>query len=255
MSERDFSFYKSTLEKGEVSPIVRDALLKLLVNRPENPVKFLCEYFRAVSNPQNRNRISQAVEIILLSSYGKPVFERNALASFEMLSLAKEMSVTGVCGTVFQEFVNELIAAYCASKQVELRSSCLEQLQKKLAVREHEVVNFAIFRSSVFLCLIAVDFASFCEQLFCELDVHKQGKISSKLTESILNELFKGSLEVNAETDTLKLLAVAANFTNKKIAEILEQTVDQHVSTKTVSQNDFVVQATNIFFNQVVAIS
>jgi len=255
MTERDPSFYKSVLDKGDTSPIIREALLKLLINRPENPVRFLCDYFRSVSTPQNRNRISQAVENILLSSYVKPVFERNVLSAFETLSMAKEMSVTGVGGAIFQEFVNELIAAYCSTRQVELRSSCFELVQKKLAVREHEVVNFAIFRSSVYLCLISVDFSQFCEQLFEELDVHKQGKISAKLVDSVLNDLLKGSLDVHAETETMKLLAVAANFTSKKIAEILEQTVDQHVSTKTVSQNDFVSQAINLFFTPIAPIS
>ncbi|XP_063728737.1 tubulin polyglutamylase complex subunit 1-like isoform X2 [Symsagittifera roscoffensis] len=222
------------------------------MNRPENPVKFLSDHFRSISNPENRNRISQAVETILLSNYGKPVFERNLLSAFDVLSNAKEVSVSGIGGTVFQEFVTELIASYCVGQQIEAKSVCLEQVQKRLVVREHEVVPFSIFRSAVYLCLISIDFCTFCDQLFTELDVHKQDRISCKLADSILNELFKGATEVDAETETLRLLAVAAKFTNKKIAEILEQAMDSsHSTVKTLTQTEFVSQAINIFFAQI----
>ena len=50
----------------------------------------------------------------------------------------------------------------------EAKSVCLEQVQKRLVVREHEVVPFSIFRSAVYLCLISIGTSDATLKLFLD---------------------------------------------------------------------------------------
>ena len=244
MVERDASLYRATLEKSEVTPLVRESLLKLLANRPENPILFLRDHFKAYVNVESRNRTQQAVELILLTSYLKPVFERNLMTAFDSLTNSKSSATSGITGVVFQELVTELLTSYCSLRNLtDGYGNVMEQLQKKLTVRDHEVINFSIFRSSVYLTLIFVDYICLSVQLFKELDVSNQGRISSRNAESIMS-YFKETLDTTGESETLKMLSSAAQFTAKNIAPLLETDESiSHITTKYFTENEFLAQA------------
>ena len=80
---------------------------------------------------------------------------------------------------------------------------CTYKNQAHLNVHRHDVYSYKI--TIISSRVVILDFCTFCDQLFTELDVHKQDRISCKLADSILNELFKGATEVDAETETLRL--------------------------------------------------
>ena len=252
MVEKDASMYRAVLEKSEVTPMVREALLKLLANRPENPILFLRDHFKSYVNVESRNRTQQAVELILLTSYLKPVFERNLMTAFDSLTNAKSSGSSGITGVAFQEVINEVLTSYCTSRSLtDGHGNAVEQLQKKLAVRDHEVVNFAIFRSSVYLTLIFVDYLCLSIQLFRELDCNNQGRIPLRNAESILS-YFKETLDATAESETLKMLSSAAQFTAKNIAPLLEADESvSHVTIKYISEGDFMSQAASAFLSKV----
>ena len=229
---------KQFLERSNASLYIRDVLTKIVENRPDNPVGFLADYFQNLG--AQKGSVSRACQQIRLTSHSKPAFHNNVVLAYEILGESRNPPTRGIDGKLYTELVTELVTG--------LRQVIREKLLKKIHCRDHEVVVFDVFRSSVLACVILEEFLAEAESLFKALDFHGQGKVEHALCDAVLLEL-KATVASTSKQDPVALLqtahALAPGCLVSKLATVAESRSSK--GRPLMTNDDFLVAATDAY--------
>lgn len=232
---------KQFLERTNVSAVLRDVLGKVIVNRPDDPVMFLADYFDALVEEQT-SLIQRALRIITMTHHSRPVFEMNVRDSFDLLCNHKEhKKLKGVNGGVYTELLQEL------SKP--LPSSVTIKLLRKLECYDYEAVPYDVYYSSVFTCCVLREFANIAEQLFVSLDVQKNGKADKVLCEAVIDQL-RTALG-SARNDVKRIIESSYSLAPEGLQQALERALSREQAHGLYTAEQFLTDACETFLAKV----
>nr|XP_039252068.1 tubulin polyglutamylase complex subunit 1-like [Styela clava] len=165
MDQEKSTTHREFLEKFSVRQQMKDALLKLVENRPEDPLLFLSNFFDTVSSENRADRISHAARTLKLSHHSSPAFNNNVILAYDILSAPKNPSSkkltnkrSGMSGAIHEEFIKFI----CSDVPDELK----ENLVDKVCCKWNEMVPYEVFKYSVTVAYVLIDFIELSEDLF-----------------------------------------------------------------------------------------
>ncbi|XP_056374007.1 tubulin polyglutamylase complex subunit 1 [Hyla sarda] len=189
-SEADF------LAQTGVRDMLREAVLKLLEARPEEPVVFLADYFEKLgvgaaggSKPSDRGshvlvqqRLGHVLWYLKLAHHSqRTAFNNNLTIAYDFLSAGGRKKKPGLNGKMY----SEVLARIC--QEGDLPTEVSAALLKKIQCRDHEAVPFDVFRYGVLTCFVLVEFKSKADTLFSILDSSNQP--DQKVCQAVLDTL------------------------------------------------------------------
>ncbi|XP_074656705.1 tubulin polyglutamylase complex subunit 1-like [Tubulanus polymorphus] len=228
------------LDRTGASAQIRDALAKILENRPKDPISFLADYFDSFDN--NHDLVTKAFQQLNLTHFSKPVFETNVRLAYETLNSKKvAKGLRGINGESFMALIN----AICRG----IPGSITDKLLAKLQCRPWEAIQFPVFRTSVTTCYIMKDFLKESEELFKCLDLRETGRANKSLCEAVLGNLKESinqNINKNKSTSVVLNIATAFNLAPDKISTALHQASGDR-SSGILTKEQFVSSAADSF--------
>jgi len=234
---------RNFMDKNNVNSMLKDLLTKVISNRPDDPIRFIANYFENITleDPTN-DLINRAVQVLSLTHHSRPVFESNVRSAFEILSKYRvNKRLHGVNGTIH----SQLLHSMCQN----IPSAVTIRLFKRLECAEYEAVPYDIFRSSVFTCCVLNDFVSLSSNLFMTLDVQKTGKADKSLCESTLDQL-RAALGSNRK-DVKRIMESSYNLGPHGLYLALERAMSRRQAAGFYTQDQFVSEACEAFLSKV----
>ncbi|XP_038048813.1 tubulin polyglutamylase complex subunit 1-like [Patiria miniata] len=236
-SKREF------LEKSGVGNWIRDALSKILSNRPDDAVGFLAQYFSTLG--EKSNRLNRAYHYLTLSDHYQPAFANNVSTAYEILSSSSgSRTPAGLMGSAYRDVLNlicrNIPATFC------------EHLLNKIGPRDEEVIYPDIFHSGVVAAFVLIDYLKQTEELFQLLTTHQsKGVVDHELATTMLQEL-QDALSVKT-TDPISILTAGSKLTNEVITDSLLEMLlaSQNERRRTMTKDEFVHIAFNIYLKEV----
>ncbi|KAH3749243.1 tubulin polyglutamylase complex subunit 1-like isoform X2 [Dreissena polymorpha] len=229
------------LEKSNVGALMRDALSKIIANRPEDPISFLADYFDSIE--ESSSQVQKADQILKLTHYSRPMFESNVRMAYDALAGHRvSKGVHGVDGNVFVE----LLQALCR----DLPEPVTQKLLQKMECRPYEAIHYDVFRSGVFTSCVLLDYVKLAELLFQSLDIQQSGKANKSLCDVVVEQL-NTSLG-STRTDARRILESGYNLGVDGLYLALERAMSRtsrNASLQTCDQ--FVTEICDCFLSKV----
>eukprot|EP00744_Colponema_vietnamica_P027970 GILI01042248.1.p1 GENE.GILI01042248.1~~GILI01042248.1.p1 ORF type:complete len:248 (-),score=39.55 GILI01042248.1:77-820(-) len=164
------------LDRTNVTAFLKDAVTLLLENRPENPIKFLADYFQAVVS--GSTPIQRSYRYLRLSPHDRQIFMDNLFNAYLTLDTTRRSAATA-SGTAATGPANaasksiwtcddfsKLLALVCADFPPEVAETVLKVLNKEPA----DLITFEEFAGGVKACMIYEDFFLDAETIFNQLN-------------------------------------------------------------------------------------
>ncbi|XP_059162028.1 tubulin polyglutamylase complex subunit 1-like [Physella acuta] len=233
------------MDKNNVNGMLKDVLTKLIANRPDDPIRFIANYFETINlEDQSNDLIARVVQIINLTHHSRPVFETNIMAAYDLLNNHKiSKKIHGVNGTVH----SQLLQSLCT----EIPLPVTVKLFKKIGCAEHEAVPYDVFRSTVFTCCVLKDYVGMTGNLFNILDVRKTGKVDKVLCESTLEQL--NTALASSQKDVKRIMESSYHLGPESLFKALDKALSKsHTKLSGVFTRDqFVIEACECFLAKV----
>uniref|UniRef100_UPI00398E6D73 tubulin polyglutamylase complex subunit 1 n=1 Tax=Pristiophorus japonicus TaxID=55135 RepID=UPI00398E6D73 len=246
---------------GRVAPLppglsvtLREALLKVLENRPADPVSFLGEYFQnlaaaasseaAAEKPgprQQQEQVEGALKQLLLCHYSRPAFSRNMASAFHILSCPTgKRKKPGLKGRAYTELLRRICGAADPS-------TC--SLIHKLQCWDHEAVPFSVFRHGVLTCFVYLEFVRVSGRLFEA--VADSGEADRTLCQALLDAL-KDAVN-RSSCGASGYLDAGSKLGPDQLARAMKQSVRlrKNQSTASLTQEEFVLLTAPLFIQRV----
>ncbi|KAL4216946.1 Tubulin polyglutamylase complex subunit 1 [Mactra antiquata] len=189
------------LERTSVGMLMRDALGKMIANRPDDPISFLADYFESIED--NTSLVQRADQVLKMTHYSRPLFETNVRSAYDILSNHKvNKKVHGVNGAVY----SDLLQVLCKN----LPDCVTSKLLQKIECSPNEAVHYDVFKSGVFACCVLQDYVLLAEQLFQSLDIQKTGKANKSLCDVVVEQL--NTALGSSRTDARRILESGYNL-------------------------------------------
>ncbi|XP_078393783.1 tubulin polyglutamylase complex subunit 1-like [Cetorhinus maximus] len=236
-----------------LTPTLREALLKILENRPEDPVSFLSEYFENLAAAsegaaekaapkQQQELVPRALKQLLLCHYSRPAFSRNLASAFQILSspIGKKKKA-GLKGRAYTELLRQI----CADAQL---SSC--SLIHKLQCWDHEAVPFGVFRHGVLTCLIFMEFVKISGRLF---DVVADSDEADQTLCQVLLEALKDAVNIGDSTSSVRYLNAGSKLAPDQLGQAMERALrlQKNESIPSISKEEFILLTAPLFIEKV----
>ncbi|XP_068090167.1 tubulin polyglutamylase complex subunit 1 [Hyperolius riggenbachi] len=187
-SEADF------LAQAGVRDVLREAMLKLLESRPEDPMAFLADYFGKLGlgsaatggerGPHllGQQRLSRALWYLKLAHHSqRTAFNNNLSIAYDCLSAEGRKKKPGLNGKTYSEVLSKIC------QDSDLPSEISSALLKKIKCRDYEAVPFDVFRYGVLTCFVLIEFRSKADTLFTVLDGDNQ--VDQRVCQAVLSTL------------------------------------------------------------------
>ena len=152
------------LDRCGVTAYMKDVVTLLLENRPEEPIEFICKYFRTVTLGGS-SPLLRAYRYIQLAPPTAPVFSDNLVAAYIALD-SRRLGVTGA-------EVARLLRLLCAECPLDVSLSLLLLSGRT----ESEQVAFDEFSAIIRAGLLYDEFFSRARALFASADAHGTGHV------------------------------------------------------------------------------
>ena len=231
-------FDKMFVERCGAGIALRDAMAKIIENRPNDPISFLADYFHNISTREDG--VKRAMQEILLTSHGEHAFAANIVNAYEILSADNNMKA--VVGRQMTMLIDLLI------ESIDLPVRKL--LRRKLICRDYEAIPLPVFRSLVITCITAPKYIKEGKTLFATLDFHKQGYVETATCESLLSHLSKSiqaTTNLPVGDNSAIILKTAFELSPHNIGVCLSETNDKHNSKTNMNVDNFVLSLIDIF--------
>ncbi|CAG5119092.1 unnamed protein product, partial [Candidula unifasciata] len=226
--------------KHNVHGVMRELLAKIIANRPENPIKFIADYFETLTldDHQPTDLISKAVQVLTLTHHSRPMFDTNVQTAFQLLNkYTINKKLQGMNGTV----LSHILHALCKN----IPPVISIRLFKRLECFEYEAVTYDVFRSSVFTCCVLQDYITIADNLFQTLDVQKSGKADKHLCDVALEQL-RNAL-ASSRTDIKRIVESSYSLSPDGLFTALDKAMSRRHSQGFYSQDQFVAEACDSF--------
>ena len=184
--------HQDYLIKSEVTQQIRDALLKLIENKPCEPMLFLADYFDSCTD--KTSKVANALQLLTFTQNNSNVFEANLLKAYDALCTtkppgSKKSFKPGLIGSIYESFLKSILSDIVQKLQ--------EDFVQQITCRSNEVVSFNMFRYGVNACFIFKKYIAECKLLYSVLG-NKQGTTSTsdKVLCDVAVSAFKSALDI-----------------------------------------------------------
>uniref|UniRef100_A0A8D0GX86 Tubulin polyglutamylase complex subunit 1 n=1 Tax=Sphenodon punctatus TaxID=8508 RepID=A0A8D0GX86_SPHPU len=237
--------------------MVREALLKVLEARPDEPVAFLAGYFEklVLSSPeagdgggdhhgQHQQRLVRALWYVHLAHHShRTAFNNNISMAYECLSAGGRRKKPGVNGKIY----SELLKRIC--RDGEVPEEIISPLLRKITCRDHEAVPFDIFRYGVLTCFVLLEFLAKADTLYDVLD-DSSGVADKRVCLAVLGTL-EEALQASNFSVPVRYLEVGSKLGPDCLALAMDRAlVDRKVSAS-MNRGEFLRRATALFITKV----
>ncbi|XP_061322678.1 tubulin polyglutamylase complex subunit 1 [Pezoporus flaviventris] len=238
------------LLRAGVTAMVREALLKVLEARPEEPVSFLADYFErlVLASPEPAGpaqRLAQALWYVSLAHHShRTAFDSNTGAAYEVLGGGgRRRAAAGVDGRLY----SELLRSIC--QHGEAPAEAAAALLRRVRCRDHEAVPFDVFRYGVLTCFVLLEFASKADALFAVLD-GGSGAADARLCQAVLRAL-EEALGSEHFTQPRRYLEAGSRLGPDGLALAMDRALQERKLSGSMSREEFLKKATALFVAKV----
>ncbi|XP_061457112.1 tubulin polyglutamylase complex subunit 1 isoform X2 [Rhineura floridana] len=249
-----------------VTDMVREALLKVLETRPEEPIDFLAGYFENLmqSSPEAeaaeaslpaadgvadsqrllQMRLDRALWYLSLAHHShRTAFNNNVSMAYESLATSRRRKKPGVNGKLYSELLQLICQAKGTPEEVAL------PLLQKVACRDHEAVPFDIFRYGALTCLVLLEFLAKANMLFDALD-GGSGSADKHICMAVLGAL-EDALRTTNVTVPIRYLEAGSKLGPDSLALAMDQALAKQKSGVAMKKEEFLQRASAIFVARV----
>ncbi|XP_024077696.1 tubulin polyglutamylase complex subunit 1 [Terrapene carolina triunguis] len=233
------------LLQAGVTSMVREALLKVLEARPEEPVSFLASYFEklVLSGPQggaaaDRHRQQQRLVRALWTA-----FNNNVSMAYECLSARGRRKKPGVNGRIYSELLKKICQDGEAPEEV------VSSLLKKIQCRDHEAVPFDVFRYGVLSCFVLLEFVAKADTLYDVLD-DGSGVADKRVCQAVLGTL-EDALGASDFSVPIRYLEAGSKLGPDCLALAMDKALLERKICSSMNREDFLKKATALFIAKV----
>ncbi|KAG8454714.1 hypothetical protein GDO86_001074 [Hymenochirus boettgeri] len=240
-----------------VRSMLREAVLKLLEARPEEPTAFLADYFGKLevgalaagdktAHLLGQQRLNRALWYLKLAHHSqRTAFNNNLNMAYDCLSTGGRKKKTGLNGKNYSDVLSRICQEGALPEDITF------ELLKKIRCRDYEAVPFDIFRYGILNCFVFLEFISKTDTLFSVLNIHSQA--DQRLCKAVLD-----TLEEALVASDLSIPASYLEAGSKLGPDCLALAMDkanQGSSNKAVmARKDFLKEASILFLDKVKAI-
>ncbi|KAF1602194.1 UNVERIFIED_CONTAM: Tubulin polyglutamylase complex subunit 1, partial [Eudyptes robustus] len=235
------------LLRAGVTAMVREALLKVLEARPEEPVSFLADYFErlvlgspgaageaAAELPGPPQRLARALWT---------AFDSNAGAAYEVLGAGGRRRKAGVDGRLY----SELLRRICQHGGAPTEAAAA--LLRRVRCRDHEAVPFDVFRYGVLTCFVLLEFAAKADALFGVLD-GGSGAADGRVCQAVLRAL-EDALGTGRFSLPSHYLEAGSKLGPDGLALAMDRALQEGKLSTSMSREEFLKKATALFVAKV----
>ncbi|XP_005281123.2 tubulin polyglutamylase complex subunit 1 isoform X2 [Chrysemys picta bellii] len=233
------------LLQAGVTSMVREALLKVLEARPEEPVSFLASYFEklVLSGPQggaaaDRHRQQQRLVRALWTA-----FHNNVSMAYECLSARGRRKKPGVNGRIYSELLRKICQDGEAPEEV------VSSLLTKIQCRDHEAVPFDVFRYGVLSCVVLLEFVAKADTLYDVLD-DGSGVADKRVCHAVLGTL-EDALGASDFSVPIRYLEAGSKLGPDCLALAMDKALLERKICSSMNREEFLKKATALFIAKV----
>mmetsp|Transcript_22901 Transcript_22901/g.55596 ORF Transcript_22901/g.55596 Transcript_22901/m.55596 type:complete len:274 (+) Transcript_22901:115-936(+) len=211
-----------------LDPFMKDSLVTLLENRPENPIQFLAEYYRHAVH--GTRPLSRSYRYIRLTKSNRDAFMGNLMSAYRTLDAkrgigasSKSSSHTGLTRASFIQ----LLKMICQDFPLDVIDGILRILRKG----PNDLIDFKDFCGGVFACLMYEEFFEQVEWLFKCADSESKGAITGETLVQVIEAVKRQpaqSVSIPSDVELRKYLRAAGVDSSR-------------ASEKSLSYQDFVL--------------
>ncbi|XP_064031112.1 tubulin polyglutamylase complex subunit 1 [Pogoniulus pusillus] len=241
------------LLRAGVTAMVREALLKVLEARPEEPVSFLADYFErlvlgsaeaAAEPPGQPQRLARALWYVRLAHHShRTAFDSNAGAAYEVLGAGGRRRRAGVDGRLYSELLRRICQHGAAPAEA------AAALLGRVRCRDHEAVPFDVFRYGVLTCFVLLEFAAKADALYGVLD-GGSGAADGRVCRAVLRAL-EDALRVSHFSIPSRYLEAGSKLRPDGLALAMDQALQERKVGPSMSREEFLSKATALFVAKV----
>ncbi|XP_076816016.1 tubulin polyglutamylase complex subunit 1-like [Clavelina lepadiformis] len=242
------------MQKSELLPQIRKALLKLIENKPSEPMLFLANYFDSVSSNDKTDKIANAMQVLQLTNHRQAVFQTNLMIAFDMVSVARNASSKkavnkrpGLTGSVYEDLLKAI--------GTKIPKDIFDELFKQIGCRPSEMVPFDIFRYGVTVCYVCIDFINLCGDIFQTFCNKVSSDIADKYICDFVIDSFKNVITTTSGMQKCEqpaaVLEAGYMLCPDKLAIDLLNGKDDKCGKSTMSRHDFLCSMCQTFFSKI----
>ncbi|KAJ6655148.1 hypothetical protein lerEdw1_005625 [Lerista edwardsae] len=249
------------LVQAGVNDMVREALLKVLEARPEEPIDFLAGYFEKLmqsspeatptasvesADPQQylQLRLDWALWYLRLAHHShRMAFTNNVSMAYDSLSAGGRWKKPGVNGKLYTELLKMILKDGGVSEETVL------PLLRKVMCRDHEVVPFDIFRYGVLTCLVFLEFLVKADTLYNTLD-SGSGVVDKRVCMAVLGTL-EEALQASGISVPIRYLEAGSKLGPDCLALAMDKALTERKPSIAMKKEEFLQKASTIFVKKV----
>ncbi|XP_075062322.1 tubulin polyglutamylase complex subunit 1 [Mixophyes fleayi] len=245
------------LAQTEVRYMLREAVLKLLEARPEEPITFLADYFGklglcategAATGDRGQKllghqRLGRALWYLKLAHHSqRTAFNNNLSIAYDCLSAGGRKKKPGLIGKNY----SEVLINIC--QEGGIPNGISSALLKKIQCRDHEAVPFDVFRYGVLTCFVLLEFMSKADTLFNILsrDSHSDQRVCQSVLDTLEEALVASDLCVPAS-----YLEAGSKLGPDCLAIAMDQALLDRKPGVPMSRSEFLKEACSLFLHKV----
>lgn len=240
------------LEKSGVTKQIKEATIKLIENRPNEPMLFLSEFFDNFCSTEQNDKINSATQVLKLSHFSQPTFQTNLMIAYDLLSApknpnSKKVAYTrrGLLGMVFNDAIKEIIK--------HLHEKIQEAIVEKINARPNEMITFDVFKYGMNVCYIIQDFVATSQKLYALLQGNKSHGAEKCLCD-LVSTAFEKSIKTSAKSlDPSDILNANKLFRPDALAlQMLE--IQSKIDEELIEEEDFVFSLASTYLDNLEAL-
>ncbi|NXC41280.1 TPGS1 polyglutamylase, partial [Penelope pileata] len=246
------------LLQADVTAMVREALLKVLEARPEEPISFLADYFErlvlggpgaageaAAELPGPTQRLCRALWYVRLAHHShRTAFNNNISTAYEVLGASGRRRRPGVDGRLYSELLRRICQHGDAPQEA------AAALLRRVQCREHEAVPFDVFRYGVLTCFVLLEFAAKAQALY-EVLGGDNGAADQRVCQAVLCAL-EEALGAGGSSGPGRYLEVGSKLGPDCLAVAMERALrEERKRSPSMSREEFLRKATALFVAKV----
>lgn len=247
------------LAQAGVGDVVREALLKVLQARPEEPVEFLAGYFEQQlqggsegastgaadgGDPHLQRRLGRALWSLRLAHHThRSAFTNNVCSAYTSLSAGGWRKKPGVNGKLYTELLKMICQDGVPSEET------VQPLLQKVMCRDHEMVPFDVFRYGVLTCLVFLEFLAKTDTLYRSLE-GGSGAVDRRVCTAVL-ETLEEALQSSDVSDPIRYLEAGSKLGPDCLALAMDKALTERKASIPMKKEEFLQKATAIFVTKV----
>ncbi|XP_036412593.1 tubulin polyglutamylase complex subunit 1 isoform X2 [Colossoma macropomum] len=214
---------KEFLSQAGVGVLLRDALLKLVEARSEDPIGFLAEHFsnlasESESGPEQQ-QLSRALWHLSLAHHSqRSAFNNNIRVAYDLLTQCGSLRHVpgGIQGRIYTEMLQ------CLCSEGGLSGTTAAPLLRRIRCHDYEAVPFELFRQGVQTCAAFTDYIRKSQCLYAAVASRPERPAERSLCRAVLATL-EEALDTSHGADSARFLEASAKISPAKLAQAMAE--------------------------------